>query len=52
MAQTILAIGHVNMYPTMHCFGNPRLTQSMIAYYDFDGVFLEIPVTNCIVGML
>ena len=24
--------GHVNEYPTMHCFGNPRHTQSMIAY--------------------
>ena len=36
VAQTILALGHVNIYPTMHCFGNPRLTQSMIAYYDFD----------------
>ena len=36
----------------MHCFGYPRLTQSMIAYYDFDWVFLENPVKNCIVGML
>ena len=25
-------IGHVNEYPTMHYFGNPRHTQSMIAY--------------------
>ena len=35
----------------MYYFGNPRHTQSMIAY-DFDRVFLEIPVKNCIVGML
>ena len=26
------SIGHVNKYPTMHYFGIPRLTQSMIAY--------------------
>ena len=25
-------IGHVNEYPTMHSFGNPRHTQSIIAY--------------------
>ena len=25
-------IGHVNKYPTMHSFGIPRHTQSMIAY--------------------
>ena len=25
-------IGHVNEYPTMHYFGNPGHTQSMIAY--------------------
>ena len=25
-------IGHVNEYPTMHYFGNPKRTQSMIAY--------------------
>ena len=25
-------IGHVNKYPTMHYFGNPGHTQSMIAY--------------------
>mgnify|MGYP001797712222 CR=1 FL=1 len=24
--------GYVNGYPTMHYFGNPRHTQSMIAY--------------------
>ena len=24
-------IGHVNEYPTMHYFGNPRHTQSMMA---------------------
>ena len=28
----ICQIGHVNEYPTMHCFGIPRHTQSMIAY--------------------
>ena len=27
-----MAIGHVSEYPTMHYFGNPRHTQSMIAY--------------------
>ena len=44
----------------MHYFGNPRHTQSMRhtqthrvnAFKDFDGVFLEIRVKNCIVGML
>ena len=25
-------IGHINEYPTMHYFGNPRHTDSMIAY--------------------
>ena len=28
----LIAVGHVNDYPTMHYFGNPRRTQSMIAY--------------------
>ena len=28
-------LGHVNEYPTMHYLGNPRNTQSMMAY-DFD----------------
>ena len=28
-------IGHVNEYPTMHYFGIPRQTQSMIAYKYF-----------------
>ena len=27
-----VAIGHVNEYPAMHYFGNPRHTQSMIEY--------------------
>ena len=27
-----ITIGHVNGYPTMHYLGNPRHTQSMIAY--------------------
>ena len=30
-----LTIGHVNEYPTMHYFGIPRHTQSMIAYKIF-----------------
>ena len=30
-----IVIRHVNEYPTMHHFGNPGHTQSMIAY-DFD----------------
>ena len=25
-------IGHVNEYPVMHYFGNPKHTQSMITY--------------------
>ena len=29
-------IGHVDEYPTMHYFGNPRHTQYMIAYNDLD----------------
>ena len=33
-------------------FGNPRHTESNNSIYDVDGVFLEIPVKNCIVGML
>ena len=28
----IHTIGHVNEYPTTHYFGNPRHTQSMVAY--------------------
>ena len=41
-------VGHVNEYPTMHYFGTPELTQSMIRTI----VFLEIPVKNYIAGML
>ena len=29
---SVIAIGHVDEYPTMHFFGNPGRTQSMIAY--------------------
>ena len=36
----------------MHVFGTPRHTQSMIAYNDFEGIFLEKAVKDCIVGML
>ena len=32
---SIALIRHVNEYPTKHCFGNPRHTQSMIAYVWF-----------------
>ena len=42
----LFVIGHVNEYPTMHYFGIPRRTQSMIAY------IYEIPVNNRIVGIL
>ena len=28
----VVQIGHVNEYPTMHDFGNPRHAQSMLAY--------------------
>ena len=44
-------IARVNEYPTMHNFGIPRHTQSMITY-DFDRVFLEISMKNCIMRML
>ena len=32
LSTTILLMGHVNEYPTMHYFGIPGHTQSMIAY--------------------
>ena len=34
-------IGHVNEYTTMHYFGNPRYTQSMIAYMILTKCFLN-----------
>ena len=40
-------IRHVNEYPTMHYFRNPRQTKSINSIYNFDWVFLEIPVKNC-----
>ena len=43
-------IGHVNEYPIMQFFGNPRHSAND-SIYNFDWVFLEIPVKNCIVGM-
>ena len=46
------SIGHVNKYPTIHHFGNPRHTQSMIAYKILTEYFWEIPVKNCIVGVV
>ena len=33
----VMIIGLVNEYPTMHYFGNPRHTQSMIAYVILTG---------------
>ena len=37
----------------MHCFGNPRYAQSMIAYYMIlTEYFVEILLKNSIVGML
>ena len=42
-------IGHVNEYPTMHYFGNPKHSAND-SIYDFDWVFPEIPVKNCIMG--
>ena len=48
----IVWIGHVNEYPTMHYFGNPRHTQSMIGYMILTEYFVEIPIEKCIVGML
>ena len=47
--QLLLLIAHVNECPTMHYFGNPKHTQSMIANMTLTWVFLEIPVINCIV---
>ena len=44
-------IGQFYEYPTMHHIGKSRHIQTMIAY-DFDWVFLEIPVRSCIVRML
>ena len=45
------SIGHIYDYPTMHYFGNPRHSV-YDGIYDFDWVFLEVPVKNCIVRML
>ena len=45
-------IGHVNEYPTMHYFENPRHSVNDSILYDFDWEFLEVPVKNCMVGML
>ena len=36
-----MSIGHVNEYPTMHYFGVPRHTQSMIAYKILTEYFWE-----------
>ena len=45
--------GHVTEYPTMYYSRIPRRTQSMIEYMIWtDYLFLEIPVKNCILGML
>ena len=54
MYMYVLIIGHVEEYPTMHDFGIPRLSQSMIAYkiLSFDCVFLGNPIKNCIVWSL
>ena len=43
-------IGHVNEYPSMRCFGIPAHSVND-SIYDFDWVFVEIPVKCCIVGM-
>ena len=48
---SMLIIGHGIEHPTMHYFGNPRHTPSIIAYMILT-VFLEIPVKNWIVGIL
>ena len=45
-------IWYVYEHPTMHYFGFPRHTLTIIAQQDFDWVFLEIPVKNCIVEVL
>ena len=46
-AQRSEEIGHVNEYPTMHYFGNPKHTQLMIAYMILTEYFLEILVKHC-----
>ena len=45
-------MGHVNEYPSMHNFGNPLADSVNDSISTFDRAFLEISVTNCIVGML
>ena len=48
-----VTIGHVNEYPTLHYFGIPRQTQSIMTYKkESDWVFLKIQVENGMVGML
>mgnify|MGYP001797508605 FL=1 len=44
--------GHVNEYPTIHYFGNPRHAQSMIGYMIWTEYFVEIPMEKYVVGML
>ena len=47
----IFSIGYVNEYPMMHCFGNPRHTQSMITYMNLTEYFwkfqLKIALWEC-----
>ena len=37
-------IGHGNEYPTMHYFGNPRHTQSLIVYMILTEYFWKVQV--------
>ena len=49
-----LRIGHVKNYPTIHYFGNPGHTQSMIASMTLltEYFFGNSSIKGCIVGML
>ena len=46
-----ISIAHVKEYPSMHHFGIPRHTHSMITYEGL-AIILGIPVQDCIAGML
>ena len=49
--QRNIRIRNVNEYPSMHHFGTPTLPVN-VSLYDFDWIFLEIPVKKCIMGIL
>ena len=51
-SRIVTAKGHVNEYPTMHNFGNPRHPLSMRAYMILTEYFWKFHSKTCIVGML